>query len=170
MCPDFGTPKMILDLEQMEILLFLGVPILRHFTVAQSMKMKMSNLPLLTSQWAHNIKMWIRSQCNIHTSFCPLCLLGSVGFATSNLASSFTEAFFWLISKQYQKYVSLKNHVHRPRQDGCFCNSVVKVCNVHHSDATFSPFSLSSSQHIQRHQTLQSYNIEGNYYKLHRYK
>ena len=26
-------PKSILDLEQMDILLFLGVPILRHFTV-----------------------------------------------------------------------------------------------------------------------------------------
>ena len=33
MCLFFGTPKnnQILDLEQMEILLFLGVPILRHF-------------------------------------------------------------------------------------------------------------------------------------------
>ena len=33
MCPNFGTPKIILHLEQIEILLFLGVPILRHFRV-----------------------------------------------------------------------------------------------------------------------------------------
>ena len=35
MCPNFGTPKnkKNLHLEQREILSFLGVPILRHFTV-----------------------------------------------------------------------------------------------------------------------------------------
>ena len=35
MCPNFGTPKkkLILDLEQMENVLLLGVPILRHFMV-----------------------------------------------------------------------------------------------------------------------------------------
>ena len=34
MCPNFGTPKNILHLDQMENLLLLGVQIPKHITVA----------------------------------------------------------------------------------------------------------------------------------------
>ena len=108
MCPDFGTPKnnQIIHLEQMKILLFLGVPIHKHFRVSiltvsifiqyHQSKCQYTDAFILTQHYFH-IKQLMTALFN----YCP-CLI----YFTLNLMAYFSHNKLFASKPQKTKDIS----------------------------------------------------------------